>query len=152
MRSPVRRIQWAILEAVNILEEELASDPAAASDIDQDDVDRTVLIFDDLQKLLQGKGLIPEARRARSLDRTRRSYGRRSRRSSSLPTPGPTPQPKVRSKTTPKSTNNHRKPNIEKKDSSSTSAFFFCSSFLITIHQSREEVAISLRAYSLVCS
>jgi hypothetical protein len=101
MRSPLRRIQWAILEAVNILEDELASDPAAGSDVDQDDIERTALVFDDLQKLLQGKGFIPEAsdqRRARSLDNRRDRRGRQQYRSSSLPIPDSTPQPKVCSK------------------------------------------------------
>ena len=112
MRSPLRRIQWAILEAVNILEDELASDPAAGSDIDQDDIERTALVFDNLQKLLCGKGFIPEAsnrRRARSLDHTRGRHGRQPTRSSSLPIPDSTPQPKVHSKIVlDAESNNHR--------------------------------------------
>jgi hypothetical protein len=114
MRSPLRRIQWAILEAVNILEDELASDPAAGSNIDQDDIERTALVFDNLQKLLQGKGFIPEAsngRRARSLDHTRDRRGRQPNRSSSLPIPDSQPQPKVRSKLIlDANSNNHHNP------------------------------------------
>jgi len=34
------------------LRDDLESDPAAGSDIDQDNIERTALIFDDLQKLL----------------------------------------------------------------------------------------------------
>ena len=101
MRSPLRRIQWAILEAVNIIEDELATDPVAGSDIDQDDIERTALVFDDLQKLLRGKGFIPEAsngHRARSLDHTRDRRGRQPYRSSSLPISDSMPQPKVCSK------------------------------------------------------
>jgi len=59
MCLPLQQIQWAILEAVNILEDELASDPVAG--IDQDNIERTAHIFNDLQKLLWGKGFILEA-------------------------------------------------------------------------------------------
>jgi len=112
MRSPLQRIQRAILEAVNILEDELASDPEPGSDIDQDDIERTALVFDDLQKLLRGKGFIPEAsngRRASSLNHMRDRRGRQPHRSSSLPIPDSTPQPKVRSKISLYAkSNNHR--------------------------------------------
>lgn len=97
MKSPIRRIQWAILEAVTILEEEL-SNTDSESEMDPDDIQQTVMVFDDLRNLLQGKGFIVDrrdGRRARSQEPTRRGRAREREphRSSSAPAPE---SPKVR--------------------------------------------------------
>jgi len=94
MRSPVRRIQYAILEAVNILEEELSDD--SRSEMDPDEIQNTLMVFDDLCDLLKDKGFTRQPHRARSQEDIGQQRGRDPQRSSSLPAPEPSPpSPKV---------------------------------------------------------
>lgn len=98
MKSSIRRIQSAIMQAVSILEDEF-SDPDSEGEMDPDDIEQTITVFRDLRELLRGKGLLPDERsqrRARSQEQPQRPRRRQSQRSSSLPIPDPVPDPAPR--------------------------------------------------------